>query len=151
MALGLTSEAEVEAAASRIAAARLLVERMVVDVVAELILGVTRDPQFGLALVVGAGGIGVALAGDSATVLLPGRREDFAAALGALRIARLLDGFRGRPAGDREAVLDAMQAVASFAEAERDVLLELDVNPLMVLSKGAGVVAADALIRLQDE
>ena len=65
--------------------------------------------------------------------------------------AGLLDGFRGRPAGDREAVVEAMRAVAAFAEAERDVLLELDVNPLMVLGKGAGVVAADALIRLQDE
>ncbi len=149
VALGLTSEAAVKAAASRIAAPRFLVERMVDGVVAELILGVTRDPQFGLALVVGAGGIGVALADDSATVLLPARRQDFAAALGSLRIARVLDGFRGRPAGDVEAVIDAMEAVAVFAEAERETLLELDVNPLMVLSKGSGVVAADALIRLR--
>jgi acyl-CoA synthetase (NDP forming) len=159
VALGLHSEAAVEAAASRIASAlaglsgadaRFLIERMVEGVVAELIIGVTHDPQFGLALVVGAGGIGVALASDSATVLLRGRREGFAAALGGLKIARLLDGFRGRPAGDREAVIGAMQTVAAFAEAERDSLRELDVNPLMVLSKGAGVVVADALIRLQE-
>ena len=72
-----------------------------------------------------------------------------AAALDSLRIARVLGGFRGRPAGGIEAVLDAMEAVAAFAEAERETLLELDVNPLMVLSKGTGVVAADALIRLR--
>jgi acetyl-CoA synthetase len=160
VALGLASEAEVEAAVARIAAAltgvpgaaeRILVERMVEGVLLELILGVTRDPQFGLALVVGAGGVGVELARDSSTILLPGRREDFAAALDSLEVARLLDGFRGRPAGDREVVLDAMQAVAAYAEAHAEALLELDINPLMVLAKGAGVVAADALIRLLDD
>ncbi len=160
VALDLTDEAEVEAAVARIAASlkglpgaveRVLVERMVDGAVLELIVGVTRDPQFGLALLVGAGGVAVELARDRRTILLPGRREDFAAALDALEVARLLDGFRGRPAGDREAVIDAMQAVAGYAEAHADTLLELDINPLMVLAKGAGVVAADALIRLQDD
>jgi acetyl-CoA synthetase len=161
VALGLTSEVEVEAAVARIAAAlttgcpgaaeRILVERMVEGTVLELIVGVTRDPQFGLALVVGAGGVRVELARDSRTILLPARREDFAAALDSLEVARLLDGFRGAPAGDREAVVDAMAAVAAYAEAKRDTLIELDINPLMVLADGAGAVAADALIRLQDE
>jgi acetyl-CoA synthetase len=160
VALGLTSESEVEAAVARIAAAltglpgapqRVLVERMVDGAVLEMIVGVTRDPQFGLALVVGAGGVEVELARDCRTLLLPGCREDFAAALDSLVAARLLDGFRGRPAGDRDAVIDAIQAVANYAEAHRDTLLELDINPLMVLAKGAGVVAADALIRVKDD
>jgi acetyl-CoA synthetase len=160
VALGLTGEAEVEAAVARIAAAvadvpgagdRFLVERMVEGAVAELIIGVKRDPQFGLALVVGAGGVQVELAGDSRTVLLPSDHAAFAEALDSLKAARLLAGFRGRPAGDRDAVIEAMAAVADFAEAERDSLLELDINPLMVLERGAGVMAADALIRIEDD
>ena len=160
VALGLASEAEVEAAVARIEAAvagvpgagrRFLVERMVAGAVGELILGIKRDPQFGLALVVGAGGIEVELTGDSRTLLLPATRADFAEAFDALKAARLLSGFRGRPLGDRAAVIEAMAAVAAFAEAERDTLLELDVNPLMVLARGCGVVAADALIHIKED
>jgi len=125
---------------------RFLIERMVSDVVAELIVGVKRDAQFGLILVVGAGGILVEMVEDAATLLLPATREDVAKAIAGLKIAKLLKGYRGKPAGDIEAVVDAVMAIAGYANAHRDKLVELDVNPLMVLPKGRGVMAVDALV-----
>ncbi len=62
-------------------------------------------------------------------------------------MARLIEGHRGRPAGDREALLDAIQAIAEAALAARDRLIELDVNPILVRPRGEGVVAVDAMIR----
>ncbi|HWQ13496.1 MAG TPA: acetate--CoA ligase family protein [Roseiflexaceae bacterium] len=130
---------------------RLLVERMARDGVAELIVGVSRDPQFGLALTVGAGGVLVELLQDAATLLLPVSRAEVRRALASLRSYALLEGYRGRPRGDLEAAVDAVLAVARYAEAEAGRLLELDVNPLLVLPEGRGAVAVDALIRLQAE
>jgi acyl-CoA synthetase (NDP forming) len=155
VAVNLKSPADVEAALQRMSAslaqykpgaviAKVLVERMVSDVVAELIIGVKRDPQFGLALVIGAGGILVEMVQDSAMLLLPTGRAAIEAAIDSLKIAKLLKGYRGRPAGDLRAVANAVAAVAAFAEAHRGNLLELDVNPLMVLKSGA--VAVDALV-----
>ena len=154
VAVGLHDEAELAAALAgmqgRLAGqgiGRFLVERMVDDVVLELIVGAKRDEQFGPALVLGAGGVLVEFMADSQPLLLPVSRADAAAAVDRLRVARLLRGFRGGPAGDREALLDAVMAVAAFTEAHAERLLELDVNPLMVRSRGRGVVAADALVR----
>jgi acetyl-CoA synthetase len=150
--LNLASEEEVGAAAVRLGriSPMLLVEKMVDGAVCELIVGVKFDPHFGLALVMGAGGVLTELLKDTTTVLLPARRDDFARALDGLKVARLVKGFRGR-SGDYEALLDAIEAVARFAEAHRSSLVELDVNPLLVLSPGQGAVAVDALLSLQEE
>jgi succinyl-CoA synthetase beta subunit len=159
VAVNLKSASDVEAALQRMSAslarykpgaliAKVLVERMVADVVAELIIGVKRDAQFGLALVIGAGGILVEMVQDSAMLLLPTDRAAIERAIDGLKIAKVLKGYRGRPAGDLRATANAVAAVAAFAEAHRGNLLELDVNPLMVLKNGA--VAVDALVVLAD-
>lgn len=158
VALDLRSIAEVDGAVARIVDAGLcnnsngdtkfLVEQMVPEVVAELIVGLTRDERFGLALVIGSGGILVNLVQDSSTVLLPARREDVARALESLKVSTQLSGFRGFPRGDREAVVEAVLAIAAFAQEHGDQIAELEVNPLMVLPEGEGCVAADALIRM---
>jgi succinyl-CoA synthetase beta subunit len=127
---------------------QFLVERMVTGAVAELIVGVKRDEQFGPCLVVGAGGVLVELLRSTATLLLPVRRAEVESALRAGVLGRLLAGFRGAPAGDAPAAVDAVMAVAAYAELHRDSLLELDVNPLLVLLKGRGAVAVDALLAL---
>ena len=151
-----TAEA-VEAAVARIGAAVagvpeagecFIIERMIEGAVAELIVGVRREPPFGLALIVGSGGELVDVVEDSQAILLPADRGAIADALDSLRAARLMDGFRGRPAGDREAAIDAIVAIAAFAEHHRDRLVELDVNPLPVLAKGQGAFAVDAMIRM---
>ena len=148
VALGLRSADEVAAAAARMATLgdRVLVEQMVGGAVAELIVGVVRDPQSGFALLVGAGGVLAELITDSVTLLLPATREDIERAVRRLRVWTLVEGHRGRR-GDPASVLRAIEAIAAFAEAHRDHLLELDVNPLLALPDRA--VAVDALIKLK--
>jgi len=150
VALNLKTAAEVEAAAARMArlAPDVLVERMVTGAVCELIIGLTDDPQFGTSLVIGAGGILTELLRDSATMILPTSRDEILRALRSLKVWTLVEGFRGRT-GDAEAVLRAVEAIAGFAAAQRGRVVELDVNPLLVLPKGA--VAVDALVRLRGQ
>jgi acetyl-CoA synthetase len=130
---------------------KVLVERMVEGAVAEILVGVTADAQFGLALVLGSGGTLVELVQDSRTLLLPTTRAEVADALDSLKVARLMAGYRGRPEGDREAVIEAVLAIAAFAQARRGRLAELDVNPLMVLPRGRGAVVADVMIRMNEK
>jgi acyl-CoA synthetase (NDP forming) len=146
--LNLKSPEEVQAAVTKLSALsdEVLVERMVTGAVAELIIGVTRDPQFGLALVVGAGGVLTELLKDSTALLLPTYGEEIEAALKSLEIWKLVEGFRGK-SGDAAAVIRAVEAVAAFASSHSNTLEELDVNPLLVLPDGA--VAVDALIRMR--
>jgi hypothetical protein len=66
----------------------------------------------------------------------------------SLRVAKLIAGYRGRAAGELDAVVDAVMAIAEFAEQNWDQVAELDINPLMVLPDGGGTVVADALLRL---
>lgn len=157
VALDLRSEAEVAAAVEAMAEAlaarqpgarieRLIVERQVRGAVGELIVGARRDPQFGLALLVGSGGVLVELVADAVALLLPASRPQIVRALSSLKASRLLAGYRGRVAGDFEAAADAVEAIAAFAEANRERLAELDVNPLLVMAKGRGAVAVDALV-----
>ncbi|HEX3500297.1 MAG TPA: acetate--CoA ligase family protein [Stellaceae bacterium] len=129
----------------------LLVERMVTDAVAELIIGVNRDPVVGPYLLVGAGGVNAELLGDTRILIMPATRDEITEAILSLMMAPLLAGYRGRPKGDVAAIADAVLAVQSFAVAQADHLLELDVNPLMVRPEGCGAVAVDALIRITGE
>ncbi|MEO1159759.1 MAG: acetate--CoA ligase family protein, partial [Pseudomonadota bacterium] len=94
--LGLETSEQVQAAADAMSAmtSDVLVEQMITGAVCELIVGVTRDPQFGLALVIGAGGILTELLEDSAIILLPASRTDIAAALESLKVSRLINGYR---------------------------------------------------------
>lgn len=129
---------------------RFLVERMATDVIAELIVGIQWDPQFGHALMIGSGGILAELVADTASLLLPVTRQSVQEALMSLKVGRLLTGFRGASAGDIPAAVEAILAVADFARKNAAALCELDVNPLLVLRAGEGAIAADALIRIGD-
>ena len=142
LALGLTTAAAVDDAVAQmlernagVSLSGVLVEQMVGGAVAELLVGIKRDPVFGPVVVVGAGGGLVELIGDARPLLAPVTRPAVEAALRSLRtwprIAR----------GDVAAAVDAVLAIAGLAP---DVV-ELDVNPLLVLD--VGCVAADALVR----
>jgi acyl-CoA synthetase (NDP forming) len=148
--LGLADQVAVGGAAAELLARgeRLLIERMVEGGVAELLVGIARDPVIGLHLVIGAGGVLAELIGDRVILLLPSSAGQIRAALRSLRAARLIEGFRGRPAGDLEAVVQAVLAVQRFALDHLHALDELDVNPLIVRPDGA--VAVDALIRIRE-
>ncbi|MCY1434478.1 Protein lysine acetyltransferase Pka [compost metagenome] len=125
---------------------QLLLEPMASAPLAELIVGIKRENDFGLALVIGAGGILVELLKDSKSLLLPTTDGAIRKAVLGLRSAALLQGFRGREAADLEALVAAIRAVADYACENAAQLLELDVNPLMVGAQGT--TAVDALIRL---
>jgi acyl-CoA synthetase (NDP forming) len=150
--LDLRGAEEVSAAVAEMShlSGSFLVEKMVEEAVAELIVGVARDQQFGPYLLIGGGGILVELMRDSASLLLPVDRERVLHALVKLRCAPLFNGFRGRPRADLGAATDAILAVVGRVEEDPRSIVELDINPLLVLAEGRGVVVADALISLRE-
>jgi acetate---CoA ligase (ADP-forming) len=150
--LNVRSSAEAAQAAERLAtlADTLLIEEMISDGVAEVLVGVTVDPQFGQLLVLGAGGVLTELLRDSVTLLPPFDAASIESALQRLRMAPLLHGFRGRPAGDVPALVQTALACARYAQANVETLAELDINPVIVRPAGSGAVAVDALIRLAE-
>ncbi|MHA6139604.1 acetate--CoA ligase family protein [Pseudomonas mohnii] len=141
--------ASIAAYAPGVAFDQLLLEPMAKPPLAELIVGIKRENDFGLALVMGAGGILVELLKDSRSLLLPTTDGAIRQALLSLRSAALLQGFRGREAADLDALVAAIRAVADYACENAAQLLELDVNPLLVGAQGT--TAVDALIRLGHE
>jgi len=148
--LNLCSAGEVSAAVMEMSglSESFLIEKMVDGVVAELIVGVARDDQFGPYLLVGGGGILAEMMKDIASLLMPITRERVLHALGQLKCAPLLNGFRGAPPADLNAAADVILAVAGMVENDPSSIIELDINPLMLLAEGQGAVAADALISL---
>jgi acetate---CoA ligase (ADP-forming) len=148
--LNVRTPEEAAAAAERLRALSdtVLIEQMITDGVAEILVGMTVDPQFGQLLVLGAGGVLTELLRDSVTLLPPFTAPVIRAALGRLRVAKLLSGYRGRPAGDVAALVETALACTRYACANLERLAELDLNPVIVRPQGQGAVAVDALIRL---
>jgi acyl-CoA synthetase (NDP forming) len=124
------------------------VQEMVRDGV-EVIVGVSCDPQLGPVLLFGSGGVMVEVYNDVALRRCPVTRAEAEAMLAEVKSARLLQGFRGRPAADIDALADTLVRVSHAALHFDGHLAELDINPLMVLPSGQGVKAADALIVLR--
>src|SRR5262249_59585566 len=122
-----------------------LIQEMATGVL-EVFAGVSRDPDFGLVLAFGAGGVLIEPLDDVALRPLPLRAGDAEAMIAETRAATLLGGYRGRPPGDVDALTRALEAIGDFAWAERESLVELDVNPIVVRPTGAGCVVVDALI-----
>jgi acetyl-CoA synthetase len=147
--LELSSFAEVEAAMAAMAplGTRFLLERMLPKPVAEMILGLSFDPQFGLSLTLGAGGILVELLHDYQVLLLPTTPAEIAQALTSLTMYPLLQGYRGVESVDLETLIETILKLARFAEDKAAQLLELDVNPLFIYPDR--VIAVDALIHMQ--
>ena len=142
--LGLRAADLVQAAAD-MPGDRFLVERMVTGAVAEVLVGVTRDPAHGFVLTLGGGGVMTEVIGDTASMLVPSGRDRVKQALNGLKWGKLLRGFRGKPPADMDAIVDAVMALQAFVVAEAQTLDEVEVNPLICTPDRA--VAADALIR----
>ena len=112
----------------------------------EIILGVTRDPDFGPMLMVGLGGIHVEVLKDVAFAPVPLGTEDAVDLIGQLKGAALLDAVRGEAAADRDALARLMVALARFAADHADRIAEIDLNPVIVHPAGEGLTIVDALI-----
>lgn len=121
-----------------------LIEAMSLEPLAELIVTLRSDPQFGPALVLGSGGILVELVGDAKTLLLPASTDDIVCVLEQLRCAPLLQGFRGRPMADIQKLAASIDALCQIYLKERNTMAEVEINPLFVYSDH--VVAVDALL-----
>lgn len=115
----------------------------------EVILGVTQDPQFGLALMFGLGGIHAEVLRDVSFRLLPITRSEAQAMVSEIRGHALLDGARGQPKSDVAALVDAILVLSALAQDLGEHIAGIDINPLFVRPAGQGVVAADALIQLK--
>jgi acyl-CoA synthetase (NDP forming) len=111
----------------------------------ELVIGMTRDPQFGPMLMFGLGGTSVEILKDVAFRIVPLTREDAGDMIKQIKGYRLLDGYRGQPAIDKEYVEELLLKISAFIE-ENPEIKEMDINPLIAYKRGA--VAVDARIIL---
>ena len=123
-----------------------LVEEMIEGAVAEVLLGLRRDPVYGVTLTVGLGGVSAELLADTVTMVWPVDAEEIAAETRRLRLWPLLDGYRGRPRADMAAVADIACRLGRLME-ERAEIEEIEINPILVREAGSGAVAVDALVR----
>jgi acyl-CoA synthetase (NDP forming) len=152
--LGLAAPAEVASgfatlmanAAARVPGARIdgvLVAPMI-DGHVEAIVGVENDPAFGPVVMLGLGGIFAEVLGDATFALAPLDRDDARAMVARLRGRALLEGARGRPPADVEALADLVATVSRWALAAGPALASLDLNPVAVLPRGEGCRVLDA-------
>jgi acetyl-CoA synthetase len=135
----------VEQVAADIGTEEILIEEMITGTVAELLVGVVRDPAHGFVLTLGAGGVLTEVLRDATSLLVPASRDQIISALGDLKIAPVLAGYRGKPAADLEKITQAVMAIQSYVIANADTVGEVEVNPLLCTPDRA--VAVDALIR----
>ncbi len=112
----------------------------------ETICGIFTDPVFGPVVMFGLGGIHVEVLRDVAFRLAPFDETEARAMVGSIRGYRMLEGVRGAPPGDVDALAKALADLSQFAVDYRGLVDEVDINPLVVLPKGQGVYALDALL-----
>ncbi|MGW2491660.1 acetate--CoA ligase family protein [Streptomyces sp. NPDC001606] len=112
----------------------------------ETVVGIGQDALFGPTVTVGLGGVLVEVLHDTAVRVPPFGEDQAHAMLAELRGRALLDGVRGRPPADREALVEVILRVQRMALELSDSIAELDINPLLVLPRGQGAVAVDALV-----
>ena len=110
----------------------------------ETVLGVNRDPVFGPTVMFGLGGVFVEVFKDITFRVAPFGVEEAHRMIDEIRGRAILDGVRGAPAVDIEALAKAISTLSIFAAANADTIETIDINPFLVLPKGA--VALDALI-----
>lgn len=154
--LGLADSQAVRDAVSRITASvqakrpEAAIEGWLVSEMAgegvECLLGVRHDPTFGPIVLFGAGGVLAEWLADRAIGLAPLDEQQARELLARTRIERLLQGFRGRPACDVQALLQALCRLSHYAASRANTPLELEINPLLVRPQGRGVLALDALV-----
>jgi acetate---CoA ligase (ADP-forming) len=144
VALGLTSEDEVRAAATRIGVP-LIVQPMIEGGV-ELLAGVVQDPVFGPLVAFGPGGVFAELIGDTRFALAPMTDVDAAELVHGSKAGQLVAGYRGHPAADAEALADLLERLARLVD-DNPEIAELDLNPVLGLPEGC--LAVDARVRLQ--
>ena len=147
-AVAITEEASRLRSALNKPSAGILVQEMVSEGV-EVLLSATQNPDFGPVLTIGLGGISVELFRDVAWLVLPTDDASVRNAIASLKLSEVLKGFRGKPPADIDALVEAIIAFGKQFVATRPALLEFEINPMLVLPQGGGVIALDALVQIQ--
>ena len=130
--------------APEVAFKRVLVEAMVPDVVTEIMASFILDPVTGPMMMIASGGLEAELWNDRALLAAPFSRDAVERTLSSLKVNKRLAGWRGAPAGDREALLQVLVSLARLAESGQ--ALGIEINPILVGSNGA--VAVDVVLEL---
>ncbi len=138
-------EANVKKVGKPVKLAGFVVQEMVKDGI-EMFAGVSRDPDFGLTLAVGFGGIEIEITRDFALRPLPLREGDAEAMLAELKGAARLGAIRGKPPADVKSLAQAIYGLADFVAANGDQIAEIDLNPIKLMPEGKGAIVVDALI-----
>ncbi len=141
------------AAAKRYAAAARIDGVLVQPMAApgrEVLLGISRDPTWGLLLMVGLGGVLVEALADVALTPVPVDEAGARALIGRLKGAQVFGRYRGFPPADTEALADLMVRLSQFAADHADDIAAIDLNPVIVHARGDGVSVVDALIVKRD-
>ena len=116
----------------KLVADEFLLEKMLPKPLAELMVSIRHDPQFGMIMVLASGGIFVELLGDSQTLLLPITNTQILQALQRLKIAPLMQGFRGGDKADLDKIAESLSRLADYMIAEKDRIASLEINPLFI-------------------
>ena len=126
-----------------------LLEPMINGAVAELMVSIRTDSQFGLAMTLASGGTLVELIDDARTILLPASNIAILEALDSLKLSRLLDGYRSKTPANKTKLVQALQNLAKYAENQSQKITEIEINPLLILSDE--VCAIDVLIQVNQD
>jgi acyl-CoA synthetase (NDP forming) len=126
----------------------ILIQEMIPAEAVEVIVGISRDVSFGPVIVFGLGGIWVELLKDTTLRLPPLNREDARSMISGIKGKSLLEGFRGREPADIDSLVQVLIQVGRMAVDLKEVIISLDLNPLMVLSGGKGVRAVDVVMEV---
>lgn len=127
-----------------------LLESMVPNAVGELLVSFTEEAGFGIVLTIASGGILTELLQDKCQDLLPVTAGNIRDMIQSLKMAPQLHGYRGQPAGDIAAAVEAVMQMQAFVLARQTGFVELEVNPLLVLPEGCGVSIVDCIYRKRD-
>ena len=145
VALNLNSVQDVQQAAGRMGRDTFLIEEMIGGTVCEILVGVVADPAHGFVLTLAAGGVMTEVLRDSETLVLPVTKDDVVQAFQRLKIAPVLNGYRGQSAASMSALVDAVMSVQAYVEQNMNYILEVEINPIIATPTAA--IAVDALIR----
>jgi acyl-CoA synthetase (NDP forming) len=143
--LNLKTEKEVENAHTKISQEYVIIEKMVDDIVLELLVGVVHDPAHGMLLTLAAGGVLTELLSDTSSIMLPSSEDEILECFNKLKISKIITGYRGAIGADVNQIIEAIMKIQNLVLNNKDKIFEIEINPLIVTS--SEVIVADALIR----
>jgi acyl-CoA synthetase (NDP forming) len=143
--LNLKTQKEVENALTKISQEYVIIEKMVDDVVLELLVGVVHDPAHGMLLTLAAGGVLTELLSDTSSIMLPSSEDEILECFNKLKISKIITGYRGAIGADVNQIIEAIMKIQNLVLNNKDKIFEIEINPLIVTS--SEVIVADALIR----